>query len=81
MSSPMDKVPFSNDNQSDNFVNAINNAQQNPAAFEDQFKRMNPQAYQRACEIRNSQNPRQAILQLAKERGVNPNVLRMFGLI
>jgi hypothetical protein len=77
----MDKIPFSSDNQPNDFMNAINRAQQNPQMFEEQFRRMNPQAYQRACEIRNSQNPRQAILQLAQERGVNPNVLRMFGII
>lgn len=55
-----------------------NQAMQNPRAFEEQIKRNNPQAYQRAMQIRNSiANPQQAVMQMAQQRGINPNVLRM----
>lgn len=81
MSNPMDKVPFSNVPQPDDMMNAIQNAQRDPIGFEAQIKQRNPEAYELACKIRNSANPRQAMIQLAQERGVNPNVLRMFGII
>ena len=79
MSSPMDNVPFANAPQ-DNFENVLRMAQNDPRSFEERMKRMNPQGYQLACQIRNSPNPRETILQLAKQRGINPNLLRMFGL-
>ena len=79
MSSPMDKVPFVN-GQSNDFENMLRMAQNDPRSFEERMKRMNPQGYQLACQIRNSPNPRETILQLAQQRGINPNLLRMFGL-
>ena len=59
----------------------IQQARQNPAAFEEQFKRTNPQAYQQAMQIRNSANPQAVIRQMAQSRGVNPNILKMLGLM
>lgn len=53
---------------------------QNPKAFEDHLKHSNPQAYQRAMQIRNSGNPRAAILEMARAQGLNPSILKMFGL-
>lgn len=50
-------------------------ARQNPAAFEEQFKRTNPQAYQLALQIRNSGNPQAAIMQMLQARGINPSML------
>ena len=79
MSSPMDKVPFAN-GQPSNFENVLRMAQNDPRSFEEQMKRMNPQGYQLAYQIRNSPNPRETILQLAQQRGINPNILRMLGL-
>ena len=82
MNNPMDRIPFNNaQNQGYNLMDIIQRAQQDPFAFEEQIKRNNPQGYQRALQIRNCANPRDAILQLAQERGMNPNILRMFGLM
>lgn len=85
MPSPMDNMPFANVPQSqpsqDGMMEILQMAQQNPQMFEDNVRRTNPQAYQMACQIRNSANPREAILRLAQQRGVNPNVLKMFGII
>jgi hypothetical protein len=53
---------------------------QNPKAFEENLRQTNPQAYQRAMQIRNSGNPRAAIIEMAKAQGLNPNILKMFGL-
>lgn len=58
-----------------------NQAMQNPRAFEEQVRRNNPQAYQRAMQIRNSvANPQQVIMQMAQQRGINPNVFRMLDI-
>ena len=87
MSNPMDRAPFSNGGMipPDNFMAALNQARQNPQLFEEQLRQSNPQAYRQAyrqaCEIRNSANPREAIIQMARSRGINPDVLKTFGLI
>ena len=81
MSNPMDKIPFATAPQQNDMMSVLRQAQHDPLAFEAQIKQMNPQGYERACQIRNSSNPRQAILQLAQERGMNPNILKMFGLL
>lgn len=83
MSNPMDNIPFKNAVQptQNDIMTVIQKAQQNPALFEEQIRQTNPQAYQQACQIRNSANPREAILQLAQSRGMNPNILKMFGII
>lgn len=63
-------------------VNAIlQRAMQNPAQFEQFVKTNNPQAYQQACQIRNSANPQMLIMQMVQQSGINPNVLRMLGII
>lgn len=83
MSNPMDKSPFANaplQLESD-LMTLLQQARANPVAFEQQIRMNNPTAYQQACQIRNSSNPRNAILQLAQQRGINPNILRMFGII
>ena len=82
MNNPMDNMPFMNGGMTppDNFMSAFNQARQNPQQFEEYMRRSNPQAYQQACQIRNCSNPRQVILQLAQSRGVNPNILSMFGI-
>lgn len=54
-------------------------ARQNPAAFEEQFKRTNPQAYQQALQLRNSGNPQAIVMQLLQARGINPSMLGMLG--
>jgi hypothetical protein len=58
----------------------IQQIKQNPAAFEEQIKRNNPQAYQMALQIRGSQNPQAVIMQMMQQKGFNPNILSMLGL-
>ena len=62
------------------FQQMVMQARQNPKAFEEQFKRANPQAYQQAMQIRNSGNARSAVMQMLQTKGINPNILQMLGL-
>ena len=80
MLNPMDNAPFNSMPNSQNFENVIQQIQQNPAAFEENFKRTNPQAYQLALQIRNSNNPQAIVMQMAQARGLPPHILKMFGL-
>lgn len=67
--------------QGPNIFELMNRAKQNPRAFEEHIRRTNPQAYQRAMQIRNStNNPQQVVMQIAQQRGVNPNILRMLDI-
>lgn len=80
----MDNAPFSAQALPVNNVQMLQQmlaqARQNPAAFEEQLRRTNPQAYQQALQIRNSGNPQYAIMQMLQARGINPNILQMLGL-
>ena len=62
-----------------NIEELINKIRQNPVAFEDYVRNNNPQAYQMALQLRNSPNPQAVVMQMAQARGLNPNILRMFG--
>ncbi len=80
VSVPQQSAPIPN-----NLQNVLQQALQNPKAFEEQFKRMNPQAYQHACSIRNAYSTggidmRSAVMQLAQAKGINPSVLNALGL-
>ena len=78
----MDSTPFNNvsANSFQSPEAIINQIKQNPAMFEEYVRKNNPQAYQKALQIRNSHNPRAAILQMVQASGLNPNILSMFGL-
>lgn len=78
MANLMDNVPF---NQGPMNIEAlIQQIKRNPAMFEEQIRKNNPQAYQMALQIRNSPNPQAIIMQMIREKGVNPNILSMLGL-
>ena len=74
----MDRAPYNTAPQ--NMEQLIDRIRQNPSAFEEQLKQTNPQAYQMALNIRNSPNPQAIIRQMAQQRGLNPNILRMLGI-
>lgn len=74
----MDRALFNNSPQ--NIDELIQRIRQNPGAFEEQIKKTNPQAYQLALNIRNSQNPQAIIRQMIQQKGINPNILQKFGL-
>lgn len=81
----MDNTPFNpiqscNGNGCD-IVQQFNEIRQNPQAFEEHVKRNNPQAYQQALQIRNSANPQAIIMNMARQKGLNPNIMRMLGLM
>ena len=59
-------------------IQQFNNIRQNPQAFEEQLRRTNPQAYQMAMQIRNAPNPKQLIVNMARQQGLDPS---MFGLM
>lgn len=88
MNNPMDKFQFQSTmtpqqgpSQNPNIFDIAQQARQNPKAFEDHVRRNNPQAYQRAMQIRNSvNNPQQVVMQMAQQRGLNSNLLKMFDL-
>ena len=73
----MDSVPFQTSPQ--NLEQLVQRIRQNPGAFEEHIKKNNPQAYQMALQIRNSQNPQAIIMQMVQQKGLNP-ILNMFGL-
>lgn len=81
----MDNTPFQNapncGNNTCDIMQQIQQIRQNPRAFEEQLKKTNPGAYEQALRIRNSSNPQSIIMNMAKQRGVNPNILRMLGLM
>ena len=85
MANLMDNIPYNPvQNCSGNgcdIVQQFNQIRQNPQAFEEHLKRTNPQAYQQAMQIRNSANPKAIIANMAQQRGLNPNMLRMLGLM
>lgn len=78
----MDRSPFNSAPMmaQPNIGQIIQQIRQNPAAFEEQLRLNNPQAYQMAMQIRNSQNPQALIMQLMQQKGVNPSILNMFGI-
>ena len=82
MKSPMDNFQFTQHVSSPpNLPQMFSQAKQNPQVFEEQFRKTNPQAYQQALQLRNCfVNPQQAVMQLAQQRGVDPNILRMLDL-
>jgi uncharacterized protein YllA (UPF0747 family) len=78
----MDKASFNTIRQmpAPNLQQMLMQARQNPKAFEEQFKRENPQAYQQAMQLRNSGNARSAVMQMLQAKGINPNIIQMLGL-
>ena len=81
MSNIMDNTNFAPIGNRPNDLQAlIQQAKSNPKAFEEHIKRTNPQAYQMAKQLRNCSGPQDAILQLAQQRGIDPNLLRMLNL-
>ena len=83
MFNPMDNFGFNPapavNNQPD-FQQILQQARQNPQAFENFIRQTNPQAYQQAMQIMNSPNPQAIIKQMAQAKGINPNILAMFGI-
>ena len=78
----MDNTPYNSvPNQDQNVMQMIQQIRQNPKAFEEQLKRTNPQAYEQVVKIKNSANPQALILEMARQRGLNSNVLRALGLM
>lgn len=75
MTSPMDKATYTsvnnNPNQND-MASMYRMAMQNPKAFEEQFKRTNPQAYEQAVALAKSRNPKDIVMQILNKRGINP---------
>ena len=81
----MDNTPFRpiqncNNNTCDVFQQ-VQQIRQNPQAFEEHLKRTNPRAYEQVLQIRNSPNPQALIMNMARDKGLNPNVLRMLGIM
>ena len=83
MPNPMDNMPFSSSPQSqqNTIENLIQQARQNPQAFEEYIHKNNPRAYQQAMQIRNSPNPQAIAVQMAQAKGINPNIFRMLGIM
>jgi hypothetical protein len=82
MNNPMDAMNMYSANPAvPSMEELIQRARQNPKGFEDYIRNTNPQAYQRAMEIRNSPNPQAIIRQMMQSRNVNPNILRMLGIM
>jgi hypothetical protein len=81
MANLMDKATFniapSIVSQSNPLMQMYQQAMQNPNAFIEQIKRNNPQAYQRAMQLANFSNPKQVVIQMLQERGLNPSMFNL----
>lgn len=75
----MDRMPFNSNQGSINIQQAYKQAMQNPQAFINHMLQTNPQAYQRAMQIAQSQNPQATIMQMLQSRGLSPNMFNLFG--
>lgn len=73
-------VPQNNAPANENIFDVIKRAQQDPLGFEEAVKKMNPEGYQRAVQIRNCTNPKAMAIEMARAQGVDPNILSMLGL-
>ena len=86
MPNPMDNVRFyssvpqSTAPANESIFDIIKRAQEDPLGFEEMVKRMNPEGYQRAVQIRNCANPKAMAIEMARAQGVDPNILGMLGL-
>lgn len=88
MANLMDRMQFDGNSQMCTLANGIpcdlqnliQQARQNPRAFEDYVRQNNPQAFQQAMNLRNSGNPKAAVLQMLQAKGLPMNILSMFGL-
>lgn len=74
MSSPMDKANYNvvNTPVQPNMASMYRAAMQNPKAFEEQFKRSNPQAYEQAMALARVKSPKDIVMQVLNKRGINP---------
>lgn len=73
-------VPHNNAPPNEDIFDVIKRAQQDPLGFEEMVKKVNPEGYQQALRIRDSANPKAIIMEMAKQRGANPNIIRMLDL-
>ena len=85
MANLMDNTPFVNAvstalPQQNNLASLLQQARQDPRGFEEFVRRNNPQAYEQAMRLRNTANPRALVAEMARSRGIAPNILQMFGL-
>ena len=69
-----------NVNQYNNLYQQFNAAMSNPAAFQEQFKKSNSDAYNKAMQLANTKSPKQAVMQILQSRGINPAMFNMLGL-
>ena len=80
MNNPFNKVPMTPvGGVQPDLTQIVQQAMQNPKAFEEMVKQNNPAAYQQACQLRNNVSP-QMLLQTAQAKGINPAILKMLGL-
>ena len=79
MNNPFNNVTFSpvSQNSSNNFMQLLQQARQNPQAFNDYVRQTNPQAYQQAIQIAQSGNPQQVVIQMLQSRGLNPAMFNL----
>lgn len=66
--------------QPPNIIEMFQQAQRDPLGFEETVKQRNPEGYKRAMLIRNCANPKAMVLEMAKARGIDPNIISMLGL-
>ena len=80
MSTLMDKAMFNSmpvGPMVNPLVQQYQQAMQNPSAFIEQIKRVNPQAYQRAMQLAQCSNPQMAVMQILQSRGLTPAMFNL----
>lgn len=73
-------APCQQQQQPESVYDIVRRAQQDPLGFEEMVKRVNPEGYQRAVQIKNCANPKAMVMEMARAQGVDPNILHMLGL-
>ena len=76
----MSPVPPNGSVSNEQMAQFISQMKQNPAQLEAYLKQSNPQAYQRALQIRNAPNARAIVMEMARTSNINPAILQLLGI-
>ena len=81
MSSPMDNFQYNQAQMPNDIVSLISKVKSNPIAFEEEIKKSNPDLYNAALKLKNSNsNPKALVMEIMRQRGIDTSILSLFGL-
>lgn len=81
MSSPMDNFQYNQAQMPNDIMSLISKVKNNPIAFEEEIKKSNPDLYNTALKLKNSNsNPKALVMEIMRQRGIDTSILSLFGL-